>query len=123
MDKKVFTPRIKLNRANWDSTWGKFIDTATFPDGETVQFDFTPENFTTQFGDECIGKAGIPGKQRPVNIKIKVNKDGKTYHSGCIDYEKSRYININIVPTQDSVPEYTISFTKLVKVEDSSAPF
>ena len=125
MDKKTFTPWIKLNRANRDQASGKYADTATYPDGETVQFEFVPEDFTTSYGDVCIGKVFIPGREYPISIKVKENRDGKIYHSGCVDYEKGRYVNINITPTEDSIKEFTIGFTKVVveEVDKSGDPF
>lgn len=118
---KTFTPWIKLNRANWSQADGKYVDTATYPDGEAIQFAFIPEDFTDQWGSVCIGKVEIPGRQYPVSVKVRQSAAGKIFYSGSVDHEKWQYVNVNITPTEDSIKEYTIGFTKVVaEVKDTS---
>ena len=110
--KSLYTPFIKLQRSNFDTADGKYKATSVYADWQKIDFAFEPKVYINKNGEECIGNVYLPGAEYYVSIKKRQSQKWSIYYSGCVNYDQKLFVNVNIIPTTDTVGEYTISFSK-----------
>jgi len=111
MWKKVFTGWVKLDKSNFNSERGVYVAEAAYKDWEVIKFTYSPEAGISNSWVEYIGRVSVEGNERPTNIKEKQNDRG-VFIYGCVNFDADKRCNMRKGQTEDSVPTFTISFSK-----------
>jgi len=111
MWKKVFTGRVKLDKSNFNEEKMVYEAQASYKDWEVVKFTYSPEAWISNSGVEYIGRVQVEGNERPTNIKEKQNEKG-VFIYGCVNFDEDKRCNMRKGQSEDSIPTFTISFSK-----------
>ena len=111
MWKKVFTGRVKLDKSNFDAEKMLYTAEAAYEDWEVIKFTYSPEAWISNSWVEYIGRVNVEGNERPTNIKEKQNERG-VFIYGCVNFDADKRCNMRKGQSEDSIPTFTISFSK-----------
>lgn len=108
---KVFTWWTKLDSTNFNAEKNLYNAECVFPDWEVIKFSFSPVAWVTGSWIEYVWRLHIPTLEYPVNVKLRT-WDKWAFLSGCLSFDDWRWATLKQQVTTESVPVYTISFSK-----------